>query len=107
MASSDTESSIPINKNRSLVVPLGLAASAALALLGAGWKANEFMTEVRQQSVATRESVEALRSEMKATAVYRWTTADMERWAYLLERTNRELKLNVPDVRDVRPRPGS
>lgn len=99
--SDDSAPQVKINKGRELVLPLGLVAAIALSLLTAGWKANELLTALREESAATRASVESLRAEFRKGQTYVWSVGDMERWAYQLERGNRDLKLSVPDVRDV------
>lgn len=102
-----TDSTPPIsatlkwNKNRGLWIPLGVVGACVMFLLGAGWKANEFLTSIQLEISASRHAVESLRAEVRATTVHRWTPGDMERWAYQLERDNRELKIVVPDTRQI------
>lgn len=103
----DTEPPILLDKKRWLTLPVGLAVTAVIFLLTLGWKANGFLTSIQEENAATRRAMESLQSEVRASAAYRWTTGDMERWAYLLERSNRDLKLTVPDTRTVHTdRPG-
>lgn len=103
--STDSTSPIPPkfkwDKNRGLWIPLGVVGACVMFLLGAGWKANEFLTSINAEMAATRQAVESLKSEVRSSSNYRWTPGDMERWAYQLERVNRELKIIVPDTRQV------
>lgn len=103
MSEDDAGDEVKITKGKSLVMPFSIAGAAVLFLVGSGWKANGFLTDIRQENRATREAVETLRLEIKTSSNYRWTISDMERWAFLLDRNNRDLKLAVPDPRTVRP----
>lgn len=102
MPSADSAPPVTIKLNRRGVwIPLGLAGACVMFLLGAGWKANAFLTSIQNDITASRQSVESLRSEIRANANYRWTPGDMEHWAYQLEKANRDIKLTVPDTRQV------
>jgi hypothetical protein len=52
-----------------------------------------------------RSEVAEARRDIRAAYADRWSSTDMERWAYRLERDNRERPLVVPDVRTVRISP--
>lgn len=99
MSTDDSEPGLKISRGKSLVIPFGLLATVVGFLLFSGWKANAFLTEIQSETAACRAAVESLRGEMKSEASTRWTKNDMERWAYQLERINRDTKLNVPDPR--------
>jgi hypothetical protein len=92
---------IRILKGRSLLIPFGAAAAAILTLLGAGWKANDFLNAIQEENRATRRAVEQLHVEVQKSNAYIWSVSDMERWAFQLERGNRDSHLTVPDVREV------
>ena len=72
-------------------------------LVGTGWRAANAVRDLCDE-------VAGLRRDVAAIAADRWTAADMERWAFRLERSNRENGVNlvVPDVTRELPRaPGS
>jgi hypothetical protein len=71
------------------------AITIAGALIGTGWRAANAVNELRSEVVE-------LRRDLRSFAADRWTFGDMERWAYRLERDNRERPIAVPDVRIIR-----
>jgi hypothetical protein len=71
------------------------------ALVGVGWRAANAIRDVRDEVRDVRTEVKGLRDDVKNISAERWTYRDMERWAMMLERGNRD-KIVVPDPREVR-----
>jgi len=75
---------------RDTLLPLGMAAALILAAVTCTWYLSSLLNEIR--------------SDVKSALNDRWSTSDMERWAYRLEKDNRETGIIVPDPRKSQER---
>jgi Pyruvate/2-oxoacid:ferredoxin oxidoreductase gamma subunit len=80
----------PITQNSRVALTLGTVIACSIALVGATWKAAGTLSEIQSELAAIRKD---MRSQ--------WSYYDQERWAANLERNNRVLNLNVPQVNRV------
>lgn len=70
-------------------VPLGRAIAVAIGLFAGGYCVAQALGRM-----------EARLASLEST---RWTLADMQRWTAQLERTNRDIRLYVPDPENLKP----
>lgn len=88
-----------INQNTKVTLTIGGVIAAIIALIGVGWRAGGIMADIKGE-------ITELRRDIILVSKDRWSTSDMERWAYRLERANREQALVVPDVRESKANRG-
>lgn len=84
-----------ISPKTQLTLTISGTVTLAGVLIGIGWHAANIMSEIKTE-------IAEIRREMRSSNHDRWTTGDMERWSYSLERSNRERSLIVPDVRGIK-----
>jgi hypothetical protein len=82
-----------ITPNSKVALTLGTAVIFAGSLIGFTWRVANTLSDIRQELSAMRRDVSDARRDQ-------WTIRDQERWAFELERTNRNLPLFVPKVPD-------
>ena len=70
---------------------VGVFISCAVTFTSGGWWC-------AMQVAGMREDVRALRQELERSSRERWSVRDQERWAFNLERANRDKGIVVPDV---------
>jgi hypothetical protein len=80
-----------INPNSRLTVTIAGAVVIGGALIHFGWRANDFLREIRDE-------VADMRREVRSMSVEQWTVSDQNRWSYQLEKLNRERGLVVPEA---------
>lgn len=78
----------------SSLVPLGAACAVALAVIGGTWQISAAFNQFSSR-------LDRLEARIESSTADRWTASDMERWAYKLDKANRET-IAVPDPRSIR-----
>jgi hypothetical protein len=78
----------PTNDQVSLTIVAACTAAGALTL--AVWRVANFIRDVRDE-------MRGFQAELKRV----WTRSEQERWAHLLERKNRGLRLYVPPISET------
>jgi len=73
-------------------VPLLVVVSLMIFIAGATWK-----------TYATLEAIRTDVREIKQAQAQSWTLAQQERWAFTMERENRDMRLFVPDPHRFSP----
>ncbi|MBS0229457.1 MAG: hypothetical protein JSS23_12300 [Proteobacteria bacterium] len=85
---------------------VSLSLAGVLALVWGGWACANFVRDIRDEVrvglADTRHEIEALKRENAARFGALWTTEDQQEWIWLFQDKNRESRVIVPTVRDVR-----
>lgn len=80
-----------ITPETAIQVSLLVAIPVTISMIVATWRLANYM----------RDTLEEIRDIRKQMAGF-WSVSEMERWAIQLERSNREMKIAVPDPSKIR-----
>ena len=100
----------PINPDLVVTITQKTAVSFSFAgiatLVWAGWACANFVRdirdEVRQGVASTRRDIEDLKREYAFRFGQIWTVDDQQEWVWQLQDKNKESRLEVPSVREVK-----
>lgn len=81
-----------INPNSRLSLTIAGALTLGGFLIASSWRASNYLRDIRDEVADMRREVQAMSNDQ-------WSVSDQDRWAYQLEKLNRETGLKVPETR--------
>jgi hypothetical protein len=87
---------VDITPDTHLSATLAVCATFLVALITATWRVANMLRDVRDQ-------LKGMRADIRES----WTRREQERWAFELERRNRQLPIDVPPVPERPDEPDS